>query len=434
MIVEPGVLFIITAITALIMAIFIKYAKTKNEKLVYLFIAIGLYLYSGYGIAYTSVDNKYVSQYVLFLFCILSTFKLTVGTGRKRQYILFSENDIELTIEKSPRTVKILAVTFIATLFVYLITPRFRLQELIFPPLSNAVGIHARAANKNIINRIADTVNIAVRPFFLIYLQSLADEKKQVKYFAFSALWIYLEYLQLGYLSRYQMMIYLMFIIFSLEINKYGEIVLSRKTKYILTITIVVSIPLMVAFLSLRTGRGVEISGFASSLETLIDGETYYPIYYERISTNSWGISPITFIMWIICLPIPSFLWSSKPYVDPSYALTTNLYGFVSKSDSNYYNSLPSMFGESMMIFGNNFYFLEAIIIGFFVGIYFRFLFRSKKLNTLTLYMTLMLLTLGRGGATSYMSGLINGTIIMVVWIIFVKYRSRTYITSGYKQ
>ena len=422
--VDVEILIIITVITVIILFIFFRMSKNSKEKMVYLFITLGLYVYSGYGIAYASVDNRFLIKYVIFIICILLAFKVTVGEEKKGYYLVSSE-DIDFSVGRESGVIRIFAFLFIATLFVYLITPRFRLQELVLPPIYNAIGIHARSANKNIVNRIADTINIATRPFFHVYLQQLAEKKKKKNYLILTALWIYLEYLQLGYLSRYQMMIYVLFVIFSFEILEFGEIVFSKKTKYILMITLVVSIPLLVAFVSFRNGKGFQVEGFLSSIEALLDGETYYPIYYERIVNTKWNISPITFLLWIICLPIPSFIWRNKPYVDPSYALTTNLYGFISKSDSNYYNSLPSMLGESMMIFGNQLFFFEAIIIGFFVGLYFRFLYRSKHLNVLTLYMTLMLLTLGRGGATSYMSGLINGTIILIVWVVIEKYYSK---------
>lgn len=421
---EPLILLLITGVTGLILIVFLKYSQQINEKLIYFYITIGLYIYSGYGIAYTNVDNRYTIKFFIFLICILASFKLTVGAGRKRHIVLFTAEDIEKAVVKTSNIIKVFAFVYLGTLLVYLITPIFRLQEIFLPPISNAVGIHARSANKNAINRFADTLNIALLPFFLIYLQSLADRKKKHKYFIMTAAWIYLEYLQLGYLSRYQMMIYLLFIIFSIEINTHGEVLLDRKTRIIVLISTILSIPLLVAFVSFRSGLSGGVSSFSSSLLSLIDGETYYPIYYERISNNSnWGIKPSTFVTWILCLPIPSFLWSNKPFVDPSYALTVDLIGMISKTDYNYYNSLPSILGESMMIFGNDLYFLEAIIIGFFIGLFFRVLFRSKRLNTLCLYMSLMLLTLGRGGATSYMSVIINGTILMTLWVIVFNYR-----------
>lgn len=424
--IEIGTLLLITFFTVLILTVFTKLSKSLNEKLVYLFITTSLFFYSGFGISYVNVDNKYIINYIVFLFCFLFSIRFTLGTGRKSHFVLFNSDDINFSIEKSKTFFKVMAYVYIATLFVYLITPNFRLQEFFSPPLSNAIGIHARAANKNSINQIADTLRYAVRPFFMVYLYLLVENNKKSSFFILIILWIYLEYLQLGYLSRYQMIIYLFFVILSTEIINYGELKLSRKTKFIILITMLFSVPILVAFLSLRMGNVVEFEGFFNSVKILIDGETYYPTYYDRINSGSWNISPITFIIWLIFLPIPSFIWSNKPYVDPSYALTTDVYSvygmILSKSDANYYNSLPSMLGESMMIFGNEFYFMEAIIVGFFIGLYFRFLFRSKKLNVLTLYMTLMLLTLGRGGATSYMSGLINGTIVLILWIIFTKY------------
>ena len=54
---------------------------------------------------------------------------------------------------------------------------------------------------------------------------------------------------------------------------------------------------------------------FGDIAKLIINSETYYPIYYDHIVNSSYRKSqtPLTFILWLIFLPIPSIIWSGKP-------------------------------------------------------------------------------------------------------------------------
>ena len=55
---------------------------------------------------------------------------------------------------------------------------------------------------------------------------------------------------------------------------------------------------------------------------------------------------------------------------------------------------------------------------------------RYKSLTILYIYYAVNLLALGRGGAESYLSGLVNGTIILILWVLILKkYRHREWKT-----
>ena len=216
-------------------------------------------------------------------------------------------------------------------------------------------------------------------------------------------------------------MIYLLYFLFSIGLLRYGEIRLDKRMVVLMIVTAIAVVPFLVSFTFARTGQSYSGESFIDSLRALVDGETYYPIYYDRILRDGQNlVKPGEFISWLICLPIPSVLWPGKPTIDPSYEFTKMLIGYISKTAATYYNSLPSILGEAFMIFGRSFSFIEGFLLGIFIGIYFKFFFRSKKLSALTMYMLLMLATIGRGGATSYMSVLINGSIILILWLLTI--------------
>ena len=428
-------LLLISLITLLILLLFIKGAS-KEEKFIYSFIALGYYAYSGFGISYESVNNMYLLQYSIFLFCMLAPIKLINGKriiqiGRIRLCggpIEPVGSYIDSKLESDQWIYTIGLVVFLLSYFVYLLTPNFRVADLWNPPVSSVIGIHAkRYAEKNVIIKLADTLNIMTMPFFFVKLNSFAEKGKWVKYFTAFFIWFYLSYLQYCYLSRYQLMVFMMFFLFSIGIVKYGEIKLESKIVILIIVSIMMAVPFLASFTFQRMGLEASSSSFGESILSLIEGETYYPIYYDRILDSGTGlVSPLMFILWIICLPIPSIIMPGKPTIDPSFEFTKMLVGGnISRDAANYYNSLPSLLGESFLIFGESFYFIEAIVLGIVIGVFFRYFMQSKKLSSLTLYMAIMLVTLGRGGATSYMSVIINGSIMLILWIAFISMMER---------
>lgn len=415
-------LIAIITITVIIIRIF-TIGSEQDEHILYLCLGMGVFMYSGFGISYSAVSNSYIIPYSIFLLCLFAPIKLIMGRGYIR--ITFGKRSddgylkkLDDTLDRYPNFYAIMASIFLLSIFVYLLTPTVRISNLWNPPISSAIGIHARRnTGKNLIITLANTLNIASMPFFFVYLQKLIERKKIVKYFLMIAIWMYLDFLKYGYLSRYEMMVYLMFAILSIGIMRYGEIKLDRGMRILLIAVGFLVVPFLASYIYTRTGASYQSSSFVESVMDLIYGETYYPIYYDKIIQTGQGlISPIVFVLWLICLPIPSVVWPTKPTIDPSYEFTKMLIGNVSKTSATYYNSLPSVLGESFLIFGDTFYFVEALLIGIFVGIYFRFFFKSKKLSVLSLYMIIMLVTVGRGGATSYMSAMINGSIILIIW------------------
>lgn len=427
--IEIGILILIAAITAVITLIFCRKGN-KEEKFIYIFLSVSIFVYSGFGISYKEVSNNYILYYAAFIIAmyvpikLISSRRIHFVIGKRQNMAVSSEivNSIDRSIELYPKIYRIGATIFLASLFMYLIIPTFRISDLWRPPMFSAISIHARRnAEKHFIIRLADTLNIITLPFFFVQLQTLAQKKKRFSFFFLIICWAYLDYLKYGYLSRYQLMIYLLYLLFSIGLLRYGEIRLDKRMVVLMIVTAIAVVPFLVSFTFARTGQSYSGGSFIDSLHALVDGETYYPIYYDRILRDGQNlVKPGEFISWLICLPIPSVLWPGKPTIDPSYEFTKMLIGYISKTAATYYNSLPSILGEAFMIFGRSFSFIEGFLLGIFIGIYFKFFFRSKKLSALTMYMLLMLATIGRGGATSYMSVLINGSIILILWLLTI--------------
>lgn len=433
---------IIVTGTLIILLLFC-YRCITEVKLLFVILTAGIFVYSGLGISQTSVNNIYMIHYFIFLIVLLSTIRLicskrAIFTIGKRGYN--KERRVKLTdrldnnLDGMNKAIILFTVLFFAGHFFNMIYPTNRLFSLFDFINFTSYGIHARRAEHNsyLLLKISDMISTATMPFFFVYLYDCAVGIKRKKIFGFilCLFWIVFEFGEYNYLSRYELVVYLGFVVMYFIVCKYKEIKIDKKTVVLIVVAVIIMIPALVSFTDIRLGRSVTQMNFSDSLSALLEDESTYPKYYDICIQNSGLIDPLQYLLWIIFLPIPSALWSGKPVVQIAYSFTGLFYS-KEVTSSNYSNLLPSVLGESFLIFGQYLFWIEAIIIGIVIGIYFNYFMQSKKLSLLTAYMLLMLATIGRGGSQSYLSVIINGSIVLILWVYIAKFiRSRGTVSS----
>ncbi len=416
-------ILLITLITFGILALFYKKHLSVVQKLVLVFSTASIFIYSGLGIAITTVDDKYIIYYVIYLFLFLGTIRFFM---RKKEAIPENAGNTvdDLILNANPNIYKIATWVFFLTLLVNLFIPTVRISDLWnFSGVSDANIVAKRyaRANNSIIS-IFDTVNLLAMPFFLMHLYNLIKANKKRRLVLLLLMWAYFDYLLVNYLSRYEIMVHILFMFMTcFMMTKDGIKKNLKKYIRILIILGIISVPLLIGFVDIRSGSSIQDRTYGDSFIDLFTSETYYPTYYSYIETNlASSISGIQFILWILCTPIPSVFWPGKPSVAVNIFFTTALTG-LTYGNSGYSVTLPSILGESFIVFGMDFFWVHAIIMGTLIGLYFRYFDKVKSLSVLTVYQIIILLTLGRGGSSSYVSTLINETVMILVWILFNK-------------
>lgn len=419
-------------IGSLLIVLFFSRKEPINCRLIYLLLGTGIFLYSGIGIAYKSVDNRYLIPYFEFLFSILCTIRIVLHLTRNGKFptiyrtSLVETFDQEIDVASDSKVVKGLAFLFLMTSVVYLFVPTFRLQDFFMPKLANIVTSNVYATNaaynSNTILKIASTINILCMPFFLLNLQELLGKGKKGKAIALTILWMYLEFLEKNYLGRYKLVIYFIFIFSIAFFVRKDGVKLDIKKLAIMGGIMALSVPLLYALIDIRTGGSFQRLSFSNALNMLLESEIYYPTHYQQCSSifESNGSLGLKFLLYLICLPIPSIIFPGKPTVNASFYLTYAVSGKWFGA-ANYTSSLPSVVGEGIIIWGESFVWLHGIVLGIFIGLVFKYLMRYKSLTIIYLYYLVNLLIVGRGGAESYMSGLINGTFYLILWAVILK-------------
>lgn len=411
------VLLEIIALSAIVLLFVLKFIKLRALKIMAVFITLSYFFYSGYGIAYSYIDDSYVLKYAVFLIFMLLPFALF------GQDIKSHSNYMDAFLESSPRFLRIMSILYLICLFIPLVYPNFKLFDIFTSGFQGLIGfydLHNEYASNALIG-LVDAFCIFFRPFFFIYLTQLQIKKGNRKPLTLLLLSILFSFMKYGYLSRYQLVMYFSVVLFFIFSIKGYKLELKTKQVFLFTILAILSVPFLYAFTFIRVGESVQ-SGltFMASMSLLLEGEVYYPMFYDHILSSSDLASqtPIAFILWLIFLPIPSFLWPGKPRISPD-AFTYSITG-KHITDASYASCLPSLLGESFMFFGGSFYWVEALIIGCVMVLIIRYLSKHETMIFYVINLVIYSLTIGRGGASSYMSTIINGVVPIVLLNIYL--------------
>lgn len=409
---------LLIALLTLVPLLLVCRKENKSSRLIYIIIAASTFLYSGVGIAYEAVESKYIFQYTLFIVALLVTVKTVFHVHVKQRFSTGTESGT-IDFDCNSKIVSVLTVIFFISISMHLFYPTFQPWKFFRPSGPISTYIYAQRANARsyLLLNICETLSTACLPFFCMYLKRMIEKHKKIVAVLLVILWAYLDYLQFNYIGRYQIVVYIAFTYFMCTFVGPDGIIVQRKYIIIFAAVIILMIPFLVAYTSIRKGIITGYSSISDSIYKLIEDECGYPFYYDTCEELQGTSGKLNFILWLILLPIPSafFIITSKPTLTVvqqfTYVISGRIFGV-----GNYSSKLPSVLGEAIMIWGMNWVWLHGIVMGVSIAIYLRFLRNHKSLDILYLYLMTMLAVIGRGGAQSYMGILINGTVISMLW------------------
>ena len=429
--VDYFILCIISVITIVITYVSTHYEKDRQYKLIYLFFAFSFFMYSGVGIAIDTVSNIYILHYSLFLFLTLFfvsvTKKFVIG-AKHHSYSskiekTYKVQKVERYVDEHPKVITLLTVFFLLTIVVTLIYPTNRLFLYFRPPVLSLAGIFDKQATtqNDVVLKLMQSVNVFLMPFFFIQIHSLIKKKKKLLAVLLVFFWAYSKMLSTEYMSRNEMLKIVIFIVLIATTynEKTNEYMLSLRHYIVLGVLVLMAVPLLAAYTGYRQTGSLNIGSFEESIRYIIESECYYPEYFQRIKDTGSMISPITYFLWILFLPIPSIIWRGKPTIAINDTFTYSMY-HITSAEATYSVSLPSLLGESFCIFGFEFFWIEAVVFGAILSLVMKWFKKYDYLRAYSLYYVVNLLTLARGGSQGYLSGLINGCVGLVLFNMYI--------------
>lgn len=443
----PANLVLLAIVSFLELWLIIKSTFTGIERITGLFVVGSTFIYSGVTLIYKSAGREYFFQYVVFTIVLTLTMSIVFSTknsiaGRsvlllKKAAVITVRNEERtqnsqayITCERKSVTATIpdwflfLMYVLMNTYYVVTVFSQGRGLRGFFDISLSLVGIFARqnALRANALTNLFRMINIFALPWAYIFIQRVKKRGKIILTVLLLIIPVYLYIASLGYIGRNQLVQDFLLVMLVLFNNRSNEYKLSFKIIAFFIILFVASMPLMLAYESLRLGATASNTSFLDAATQLLHKETDFGKYYSYCLQIHKGNLWYRYLYWFITLPLPSVI--AGPLKSNIFTVNTyfsELFLGVSSTASNYYVVLPSFLGEAFVIYGADFYWIHAIFVGFVTAFACVCLERNKELAMYNLYIAVSTIMIGRAGFASYAGTLINSMFFYLIFMYIYK-------------
>ncbi|HFH9939528.1 TPA: hypothetical protein ACGOPI_000975 [Streptococcus suis] len=390
--------------------------EDKSLKIKILIICGMFYLYSGFGISNLSNPWSYAGKYIIYLLTLL----ITIITVTKKQ-ASGKEGLIDRVSNVFSNLFKVFAIIHILSILFQLIYPDFLLFKALNPI---SILLDGDKASQVFINRVERTSNIILNingyvktltlPFLYIFLYKKYGNSSK-KIFAVIGILTYLQIAGRGQWGRATLLIPFVFLF--VYLYKQNKI----KFRHLLIIGFIGSIiliPFMNAIAVWRQTGDFAIygNGFMASLAKFSTSEFSYPNFYDvSLYLNQNSENAFKYLAWLFTLPIPSSILGTNYLV--SKTLSEYVLG-VPYASSGFYIILPSWLGEGLITFGDNFYWINALIVGLVIGLMHRIIRNNKVLKVYDVYFIWLLISYLRSVSQEFIAQAIQTQWLLLMIII----------------
>jgi hypothetical protein len=416
---------IIFAISCLIFGMVYAFLKEKKQKIVWAFACLSIFVYSGIGISYLNVDKSNIFYYVVFLtvlglsFSLFSNQKIKI-TIRKQQFgysdIIKDERFWNSKITKS--IFSFVVILYILFRFLSMLYPVNHLSNISFEydainNLKNLTG-----ENTSIFKSIAEYI----KPLYYIGLVYLV---KKVRYIAcFLSFDVAVTLFSNSYFSRHEIIviaIICLLLYFNGDLNS-NYLTKSKKRKRIVSASLVLIPVLLYVMIALMETRSV--SGESYNLIKLIESEINYPRHYFTIHQISPLVSGEDYFLHLLdsfipLIPTPSYSMSLN------ISFSTYILGYGVEY-SWFYILLPGIVGESILIFGELFFWVHAVILAFILSLIFRITQKNRYLIILFYYYVACVMKSARAGYEELSLTVLRNYIFTLILLVIIRFISNS--------
>jgi hypothetical protein len=196
---------------------------------------------------------------------------------------------------------------------------------------------------------------------------------------------------------------------------------LRNRLKILIFSLLPIGIVFSVVYSEIRIGNDSELTiSLSKALEILIGQETSYPLLFDKVYNFNIPFQGYNFFMWILTLPIPSFIKGNAFSLEVNYLFTELITG-KSKNSKDLYILLPGLVTESYIVFGRYLFFLMPLIGATITGFLYRIIKSPIEFLPLRVYFIFMFIPLiARAGLNSAIPVAINGFIFFICFL-FIK-------------
>lgn len=170
-----GPLLVLSLWTIFVCFFTVKKIADKRLKIMFSLLCGSVFVYSGYGIAFPEVDDRYIVPYMIFV----SSFSIPFLCLKNNKLggCLQDRSSVDSFFETHITFLKYCTFIYLLCRFIPLVYPEFKLFQIFQTGFSGLVGFYdLRVQYKsNALIGLIDTIRVFSTPFFFIYLTVIRE-------------------------------------------------------------------------------------------------------------------------------------------------------------------------------------------------------------------------------------------------------------------
>lgn len=414
--IDVSFLFLLTTFSGLLTLVGWLILRSPQERILLTCGVLSIYLYSGVGLSLPDVPDEYAVYYGLFL--LVFVFAFIAGARSIRTRLEFV--GIQVSVEKNVDLLKRFAVVYLLMSLVPLLFPEFRLQRLISPPLPDVRTLFFARVEGSVDSGLLGALTQFKIIFFPVFLIGLSQFQR--KWFAIPlglSLLLYIQYCSNAYIGRYEIVQYAALSLITLYLQKQ----ISARFVYLFSGAFTLMFILFYGFYTqIRLGVPVATAlgqsfSIGNALADFASSEFSYPRFFSTMLAGGQQVDLWQYLAWIVTLPIPKALIGRGFSLYLNHDISLYLFG-IPVGEGGAAVFLVSVLGESVFIYGQDFFWVHALTLGLVFGVLCSLLRSTSALQSTFAYVSSLVLLLGRGGVSSVLPSVIQGLLVIYLWMV----------------
>ncbi len=387
----------------------------------------GLYFYGGIGASSYETGASYTFYFLIFLAAFVFFYRLRyIFPNALRNSISGFYRTGGKTMYDEALSGKIIIYIYLFTCFLSLLYPEFKVGSLFHPPAPNGVEALLNSVNNSeskdldIISKLIFYIRLLILPLYFLALAKYA--KRPFIFFLLVFLPLYFDYCSSEYVGRGLILIDLgVWYISVYRFNKKIRVPLVAATVVVLPLLLILFYTYSIA----RLGNEFNINLDASVIGDLFYGEINFPDSFQSVVDSGQHVHFTGFITWLVTLPFPKFLFGSLLNVPVlNFELSEIVLG-VNRNDPSFWVKLTGYISESYYVFGEKFFWVEALMVAWLSKTIFFLLRLIKGSEVLIIYVAIQFgFMFSRAGLGAILPAFTNGFLALYFYFALKLYIS----------
>lgn len=363
-------MWLLMGVTVLLSGVVFALCRSLTQRMFFGAFALAFYVYNGFGVVYADgVASSVVNNYITFLSVCAFTYVLAIWLLRApAKHAGVRMNSYLLKLLHSDYFVyAVLGLYFFSMVFP-LIYPEVRLYNLVSPPKADVYtqfqeNLEIKMTGKfNPVSKAVESFGTLIFPLYLVCLYRFRKDPFKLFLLIFGPM--YLHYCDLSYINRGKvlegLLLYVVLIWHGVPSYRKGIVVAGLIALPLLPIA-------LVQYAFIRSDKDTIDINSTDAVAVIVYMETQMPTLSEKVYDSNKRINLRNYYIWMTTLPIPKVIIGAVTPVAAAAEMSEIVLG-KKRGEPGYFALLAGLLTESVYIYGQKYFWIHAILVGFIIA------------------------------------------------------------------